>query len=92
MKKSITKRTLTKAVPTTVSSKYQIVIPAIVRRQLQLKPGSTLLLSLSDYGHIIARLDSKHRIRSMRGVGASMWKRLGGTDAYVRKERASWDR
>ena len=44
---------------TTVSSKYQIVIPKAVRKQLDIKPGQKLQVSASDDGTILIQKDTE---------------------------------
>ncbi len=44
-----------KGMTTTVSPKYQIVIPKAVRRQLEIKPGQKMQVEAADNGDIIVR-------------------------------------
>ncbi|HEY1645862.1 MAG TPA: AbrB/MazE/SpoVT family DNA-binding domain-containing protein [Candidatus Saccharimonadales bacterium] len=44
---------------TTVSPKYQIVIPKAVRRQLEIKPGQKMQVEATDNGDIIVKQANK---------------------------------
>jgi AbrB family looped-hinge helix DNA binding protein len=75
-----------------LSSKYQIVIPRSVRLQLGLKAGTKLLLHPLDKDRVILSKYSKSHTKALCGLGKDVWKSLGGTDSYIRKERSSWDK
>jgi AbrB family looped-hinge helix DNA binding protein len=75
-----------------ISSKNQVVIPALVRERLHLKKGSQVSIYAIDDSHAIL---TKHPIHggyaeSLRGVGKDIWRQLGGTDKYIKGERDSW--
>ncbi len=74
----------------TLSSKYQLVIPKELRRQLQLKPGQKLSMSLDK---------NKQNIRiSTTDPLIELTKKFGGRDIWgedpvktIRKMRDEWD-
>lgn len=80
---------------TTVSSKYQIVIPKAVRRQLNIKPGQKLQVSaLADDSIIVQKdfpLDNKAFIQKYSGViktAESAWGKAGmDATEWLRKQR-----
>lgn len=77
-----------------MSSKNQIVIPAMVRERLKLRKGDLLTLYAVDDSHALLL---KHPApggyaESLRGLGKDVWKKLGGADKYIKGERRSWDK
>lgn len=71
-----------------VSSKSQITIPAWVRRQLGIKPGSRLAIRVEDERIVLepAELDLDALRGSMRGMFGE------DPDVYLRQIRAEGDR
>ena len=71
----------------TLSSKYQIVVPKKLRAQLNIKPGQKMHISIQDPNTIIIRTNSAldQFVGSVKGV----W----GDDpvSYTRKMRDEWD-
>lgn len=72
-----------------LTDKYQITIPAAVRQQLGLKSGDAVCLALEG-GQIVLRSAEGGWTESSRGLGAEMWKQVGGS-AAIERERDSWD-
>lgn len=72
-------------VETTLSSKYQIVIPREAREALRLKPGDKLLVVVRGDRLIVLRKPKSHRA-AIRGLARGLY----STD-HVEKERDSWD-
>ena len=72
----------------TVSSKYQIVIPKELRKQLNIKPGQKVVLE-NKSGKII--VDPSSPVDQLYGIfaGRNIW----GKDpvATIRKMRDEWD-
>ena len=75
---------------TTLSSKYQIVIPKAVRAQLGLQVGESVSVHLLDSESAILTKHSANPTNALRGLGKDVWKKLGGTKKYMRQERSSW--
>lgn len=72
----------------TVSSRFQVVIPASVREQAGLKPGAKLLVDLED-GRIVMRPRPEHPAASLRGLHREVWSGVD-TEDYLHQERESW--
>ena len=70
-----------------ISSKYQIVIPKELRRQLDIKPGQRVSMSLDKNRNIM--ISSRDPIKELQGKYAGKW----GDDpvAFIRKQRDEWD-
>ncbi|MEW6606614.1 MAG: AbrB/MazE/SpoVT family DNA-binding domain-containing protein [bacterium] len=56
-----------------LSSKYQIVIPKKIRRELNLKSGDELIMKIED-DKIIMRAKPKSYTDYMLGLGEKVWK------------------
>lgn len=80
------------AILTTVSSKGQLVIPAAIRRQLGIKPGTRIAVRI-DGGQMILdpqNIEAKiRRIKSMRGYTAGG---PSGTDVLLEDRRLERER
>ena len=74
-----------------LSSKYQIVIPAKLRRALRLGKGSKLVAYLENPKKI-ALVQPENYAESLRGLGKEVWEALGGSEKYLQNERNSWDK
>lgn len=75
-----------------ISSKNQIVIPALVRERLNLRKGTSVsIYAINDDEAIISKKLKSHA-RSMLGLGKEIWDKLGGADKYLKGERDSWDK
>ena len=75
---------------TTLSKKYQVVVPKEVRTRMRLKVGETVTLYPLDEERAILVKHSKNPVIAMRGLGKNVWRSLGGTRKYIRGERKSW--
>lgn len=71
-----------------VSSKYQIAVPASVRRELSIKAGDYLLVEIED-GAIILVPKPIDPIEELRGLGREVWNGVDAQD-YVDRERDGW--
>jgi AbrB family looped-hinge helix DNA binding protein len=74
----------------TLSKKYQIVIPQVVRTQLGLRRGMKVYLESIDEDRAILTKRPESYVDALDGLGADIWKKLGGGDNYIKRERASW--
>lgn len=75
-----------------LSIKYQIVVPRAVRQQLKLRAGMRVYITpLNDRRALLTAMDDDP-VRSLEGLGQDIWKKLGGTHRYMRKERSTWKR
>lgn len=73
-----------------LTTKYQITIPAEVRRRLDLAAGDVVYLTVED-GRVVLRSSRGGWTQSTRGLGAEMWRAEGGGEAAIEKERGSWE-
>ena len=77
---------------TTVSSKYQIVIPKAVRKAASLRPGTKLsVIALGNDQIVLKPLNGTH-VDRLRGLGKEVRRALGGGEKYLENERNSWDK
>ena len=73
-----------------LSQKNQIVIPKNVRTDLGLKAGSRIVITPLDSEYALIMKQPADVAGSMKGQGKDIWKKLGGTESYLKKERSSW--
>jgi AbrB family looped-hinge helix DNA binding protein len=72
----------------TVSSKGQVVIPAAIRHELGIEPGTHLMMRVAD-GRVIIVPEKKRTWRDLRGIGAG---RPSGTDMLLEDRRLERER
>jgi AbrB family looped-hinge helix DNA binding protein len=72
-----------------LTSKFQITIPAEVRRRLGLTAGDALTMSV-DGEQVTLRALKGGWTEASHGLGAEMWREAGGARA-IEAERESWD-
>ncbi len=72
-----------------LTNKFQITIPAEVRRRLRLSAGDALTLSVEG-GQVTLRALKGGWTEASRGLGAELWRQAGGVEA-IEVERRSWD-
>jgi len=73
-----------------LTSKFQITIPLDIRRSLGLHQGDSVVIALENDKAVLRPVHGGHVAR-MTGLGKDVWVSLGGGDAYLQSERASWD-
>jgi AbrB family looped-hinge helix DNA binding protein len=71
-----------------VSAKYQIAVPQIARRKLNIKKGDRLLVDVQD-GVIVLIPEPKRYTDYLQGLHGEIWK---GVDVqkYINDERNAW--
>ena len=71
-----------------VSSKYQIAVPQIARKKLNIKQGDRLLVDVQD-GVIVLIPQPKRYTEYLQGLHGDIWK---GVDVqkYLNGERDAW--
>lgn len=71
-----------------VGAKYQITIPQIARKKLNIKKGDHLLVDIQD-GVIVLIPEPKRYTAHLKGLHSDIWK---GVDIqnYLNGERESW--
>jgi AbrB family looped-hinge helix DNA binding protein len=72
----------------TVSSRFQVVIPASIREQAGLKPGVKLLVDLEE-GRIVMRPRPERPAAALRGLFREVWEGVD-PEEFQRQERESW--
>ena len=77
---------------TTVSTKYQIVIPKRIRQKLEIAPGMKLHIEVIDKESAVLHIKKIDVVKSLRGLGKEVWKSLGGAETYIKQERKAWDK
>jgi len=73
-----------------LTSKFQITIPVDIRRSLGLCQGDSVVIDLEGDKAVLRPIHGGH-VERMTGLGAEVWARLGGGDAYIDSERNAWD-
>jgi AbrB family looped-hinge helix DNA binding protein len=71
-----------------VSAKYQITVPQIARKKLNIKKGDRLLVDVQD-GVIVLIPEPKRYTNYLQGLHSEIWK---GVDVqkYLNGERDAW--
>lgn len=77
---------------TTLSKKNQIVVPKDVRDSMNLKSGEEVALYPLDNDRAVLVRRSKDPVAALHGLGKDIWRKLGGTEKYLKNERASWQK
>ena len=74
----------------TVTGNYTICITLPIREKAHLKPQDKVVLSVNEQGEIrITKMPKT--LRELSGHGKDVFKALGGGEAFIKKERASWE-
>ena len=73
-----------------VSDKFQIAIPAAVRRQLGIKRGDRLLVDVRG-DHILLMREPDDYAEKLAGLHTEVWSGVDPQE-YVRREREAWTR
>ncbi len=75
------------AIAAQISSKYQIVIPKVVRERLGLQPQDALLFVI-DGDAVVVRPQPASMTAALRGLHRDLWP---DPDRWLEEERASWE-
>jgi AbrB family looped-hinge helix DNA binding protein len=71
-----------------VSSKYQIAVPQIARKKLNIKQGDLLLVDGQD-GVIVLIPQPKRYTDHLQGLHSEIWKNID-VEKYLNGERGAW--
>lgn len=71
-----------------VSAKYQIAVPQIARKKLNIKKGDRLLVDVQD-GVIVLIPEPKRYTNYLAGLHSEIWKGVD-TKEYLNEERGAW--
>jgi len=77
-----------------ISSKYQTVIPAKIRRKLKLKAGDRLIWRVVSIGgklKMITEPEPKNWAQYTRGLGKKIWEKVD-IKAYIKNLRLEWSK
>jgi AbrB family looped-hinge helix DNA binding protein len=72
----------------TVSSRFQIAVPAEVRRRLGVKRGDRFLVDVRR-DHVVLMLAPRSYADKLAGLHAEVWDGVD-VDEYIRREREEW--
>lgn len=72
-----------------VSGRYQIALPSIARRRLNIQAGDRLLVDIQD-GLLILVPQPEDYVAHMAGLHREVWEGLD-TTRYLNEERDAWD-
>lgn len=76
----------------TVGTKYQIVIPKEVRKNIKgIKPGVKLMVNGVKEGIITIQTEEKSWLERTRGIAREAWKGIN-TTKYLEDLRDEWDK
>ena len=71
-----------------VSAKYQIAVPQIARKKLNIQKGDRLLVDVQD-GVIVLIPEPKRYTNYLAGLHSEIWKGVD-TQKYLNEERGAW--
>lgn len=80
-------------IQSTLSSKNQIVVPAKIRKALNLSSGDSLLWRITiidDKPRAVAEAMPKNWAEAMRGLGKQLWRNVS-IPQYIKELREEWD-
>ena len=72
-----------------VSKRFQIVVPAIARQQLNIRSGDRLIVDIQD-GILILLPEPDDYAQYLAGFHQEIWKGIS-TQQYLNEERKSWN-
>lgn len=77
-------------VKTTVSQKYQVVIPKEIREKTAIKEGQEMYVYSVGNSIVMSPFPESYS-KKMLGLGQDIWKDIDPLE-YIRKERSNWDK
>ena len=79
---------MTEAISVKVSNRYQIALPSLARKQLNIQAGDRLLVDIQD-GMIVLLPQPANYAEYLAGLHKDIWQDMD-TDAYLEQERDAW--
>ena len=79
---------MTEAISVKVSNRYQIALPSLARKQLNIQAGDRLLVDIQD-GMIVLLPQPENYTEYLAGLHKDMWQEVD-TTAYLEQERDAW--
>jgi AbrB family looped-hinge helix DNA binding protein len=80
---------MTEPVSVRVSSRYQISVPSMARKRLNIQSGDRLLVDVQD-GVLILIPQPQNYTARLAGLHREVWQDID-TTAYLQEERDAWD-
>ena len=79
---------MTEAISVKVSQRYQIALPSLARKQLNIQAGDRLLVDIQG-GMIVLLPQPENYAEYLAGLHKDIWQDVD-TDAYLEQERDAW--
>ena len=79
---------MAEAITVKVSNRYQIALPSLARKQLNIQAGDRLLVDIQD-GMIVLLPQPEDYAAYLAGLHKDIWQAID-TDAYLDQERDAW--
>ncbi len=79
---------MTETISVKVSNRYQIALPSLARKQLNIQAGDRLLVDVQD-GIIVLLPQPENYADYLAGLHKDIWQDMD-TDAYLERERDAW--
>ena len=79
---------MAEAITVKVSNRYQISLPSVARKQLNIQAGDRLLVDIQA-GMIILMPQPQDYVEYLAGLHQDIWQNLD-TTAYLEEEREAW--
>jgi len=79
---------MTEPMSVKVSNRYQISLPSLARKQLNIQAGDRLLVDIQD-GMIVLLPQPESYTEALAGLHQDIWQNID-TDAYLEREREGW--
>lgn len=79
---------MTETISVKVSNRYQIALPSLARKQLNIQAGDRLLVDIQD-GMIVLLPQPENYADYLAGLHKDIWQGVD-TDAYLEQERDAW--
>ena len=79
---------MSEGVTVKVSNRYQIALPSIARKQLNIQAGDRLLVDIQE-GLIVLSPQPHNYVEYLAGLHQEIWEGVD-TAAYLQQEREAW--
>ena len=79
---------MSEGVSVKVSNRYQIALPSVARKQLNIQAGDRLLVDIQD-GMIVLIPEPQDYVEHLAGLHQEIWQGID-TAEYLKQERAAW--
>lgn len=79
---------MTETISVKVSNRYQIALPSLARKELNIRAGDRLLVDIQD-GMIILLPQPQDYVEYLTGLHKDIWQNIN-TTSYLQQERDAW--